>query len=282
MTDKPSHNRIKYVLLKPWLIPDFALTFIKFEIVANRTYSQDYTWFDALFCHFGIDRWSRLAAVTRQIKQNSKTPGPVSVLDAGGGSGTIKHFLEPAKYDITVLDLNKKSLEEVRDSRIGTVQGNACVLPFKDKSFDVVISVDSLEHVPEEQKNDYCTELKRVAKKYVIVHCPCDSRDGTFNGTNCDSEFQRRYHAKYHTYEFNTAQHLESGLPKVEDLKKLFPGASLTGTQNKAVWLDYMIRGLSPYVRQLNGLIYKIKLQKKDNLPPFHCCLLVWHKGSGV
>lgn len=179
---------------------------------------------------------------------------------------------------MTVLDLNSEALKRIDDSRISAVAGDGCRLPFKDNAFDVATSADSLEHVPDARKADYCRELKRVAKRYVIIHCPADSADGRFQGAACDARFLKCYRQRFKRDEPNTLEHLNSGLPKVEELCELFPGATIMGKQNTEVWLKYMTSGLMPYLRLITGLLYKLRLQETDDLQPYHACLLTWRK----
>lgn len=197
-----------------------------------------------------------------------------SYLGCRGGQGTIKEFLSPKEYRLCILEINAEALRRVDDSRIEVIAGDGCRLPFKDNAFDVVVSVDSLEHVPDSRKADYCRELKQVAKRYVIVHCPADSSDGKFQGTAYDTKFLDWYRHRFKKDELNTVEHLNSGLPKVEELSKLFPGATVMGKQNTEVWLKYVTSGRIPYLRLVTGSLYKLCLQRGDDLPP--CC---WRSG---
>ena len=47
-------------------------------------------------------------------------------------------------------------------------------LPFDDESFDIVISIDTLEHVPGDEREMFIKELIRTAKLKVILACPFD------------------------------------------------------------------------------------------------------------
>ncbi|MEK9138335.1 MAG: methyltransferase domain-containing protein [Bacteroidota bacterium] len=45
-------------------------------------------------------------------------------------------------------------------------------LPFRDESFDVVISLDTFEHVPRDFRQGFITEMLRTARRYVIIGFP--------------------------------------------------------------------------------------------------------------
>lgn len=49
------------------------------------------------------------------------------------------------------------------------VKADGCKLPFKDNSFDVVMSTETLEHVPLENQQSFLDELFRVSKGLVFV-----------------------------------------------------------------------------------------------------------------
>lgn len=270
-------KRLRRLLAKPWLLPDKILIYLLTKISHNIILDTDsFSWLQAIFYSWRINQWKRYACVARTIKALDEQP--LTVLDVGGEKGVIKEFLSLRKYRLCVLDIDAEALKQIRSSRLMVITGDGSHLPFKDGSFDVVISIDSLEHVPDSKKPDYCCELKRVAKKYVIIHCPADSSNGKFRGTTCDTKFLQWYQQRFEKDELNIVQHLNSGLPKVEELAKLFPDAIIVGKQNVEVWLKYMRRAYTSYLRFLNGLFYKLSLQKKDDLSPYYACLLVWRK----
>jgi ubiquinone/menaquinone biosynthesis C-methylase UbiE len=270
-------GKLKELLNKLWLLPDRVLAYLLVKLRRRVTLSTDsFSWLQAMF-YFGIDDWQRYASVAQQIK--TLDDAPVAVLDVGGGSGTIREFLDSERYRLCVLDVNIEALRRIDGSKLGMVAGDGCCLPFKDSSFDVVISVDSLEHVPDANKADYCRELKRVANRYVIIHCPADSSDGRFQGTIYDAKFLEWYRHRFKKDELNTLEHLNSGLPKVDELRKLFPKANVTGKRNANVWFRYVTISYTPYIRFSTGLLYKLRLQNKDDMPPYHACLLMWRKG---
>jgi ubiquinone/menaquinone biosynthesis C-methylase UbiE len=269
-------SRLKPLVKKPWLLPDKVLAYLLVKLRQRVTLSTDsFGWLQAIL-YTGIDQWQRYGSVAQQIR--TLDDASITVLDVGGSSGTIRKFLDCKRYRLCVLDVNIQALAKIDDLRLGVIAGDGCCLPFKDNSFDVVISVDSLEHVPDANKAAYCQELKRVAKRYVIVHCPADSSDGEFQGAACDAKFLQWHQQRFERNEPNTLEHLNSGLPKVDELRRLFPEANVAGKQNAHVWFKYMTISAAPYIRLVAGLLYKLRLQNKDDLPPYHACLLMWRK----
>lgn len=269
-------TRIGALLAKPWLLPDKLLAHFLAGLRQRVSLNTDsFGWLHAIL-YSGIDVWQRHASVAQQIKTIEGTP--ITILDVGGSSGTIREFLDSKRYRLCVLDINIAALRRIGDLRLGVVAGDGCWLPFKDNSFDVVTSVDSLEHIADATKADYCRELKRVAKSYVIIHCPADSTDGRFQGTACDTKFLKWHRQRFKRDEPNTLEHLQAGLPQVDEFGKLFPGAEIIGKQNANAWFKYMTISYTPYIRFVTGLFYKLRLQQRDNMPPYHACLLVWRK----
>lgn len=273
-----SEGWLKLLLAEPWLLPDKVMAYILNGLSRSIVWdTTTFGWLQAILCSPSMDQWQRYASVIEEIKKLDKRH--LSILDVGGGGDIIRSFLAAKENDVHILDTHAKCLRRVKDRWIKVILGDGCALPFKDDSFDVVISLDSLEHVPDSTKLDYCRELKRAAKSYVIIHCPVDSTDGRFQGTSYDIKFLRWYRRRYKKSEPNTAAHLRSGLPKLEQLAAAFPNAKVIGRQNCELWLTYMKGEYTPYARLAIGLFYKAFLSRKDSQPPYKSCLLVWRKG---
>ena len=87
----------------------------------------------------------------------------MTMLDVGGRPGLLGKFLPKDK--IFNLDVEKGNAKNF-------IVGNGCRLPFKDKSFDIVISVDVLEHVPFKNKPKFLEEVLRVSRRFNIIGAP--------------------------------------------------------------------------------------------------------------
>jgi len=222
-----------------------------------------------------IDHWRRYSLVASRIKElNLKS---CLLLDVGGNMGSICEFIDPQQYRILTLDINSDAMC-FRNTHIDAIIADGCRIPFKNNSFDIVISVDAVEHIPSLKKDEFCRELMRVAKRRVILHCPLDSSDGKFQGSVYDAKFYKWYKTLFKEDIEATKEHLMLGLPTIEKLSSLFPGSVIYGTQNANIWLKYMKWERIPYVWPVTGLIYKFIWNKKEDNPPFYSCLLIWDK----
>ena len=76
------------------------------------------------------------------------------------------------KNNITALNINKKHIDRVKKKypEIKAIVGDACNLPFNDKSFDIVFSNAVIEHVGNFEKQILMAkEVMRVGKSWFIT-----------------------------------------------------------------------------------------------------------------
>ena len=85
------------------------------------------------------------------------------LLDVGGGYGRFAGPLSE-RHDVTLLDISPEMLEEARRRypHLDVVEGDAGELPFRDESFDAVLALDLLPHLPDLEAA--LRELRRVAR----------------------------------------------------------------------------------------------------------------------
>ena len=93
-----------------------------------------------------------------------------TVLDAACGEGYGSHLMAEYAQRVTGLDISEEAVkwagERYRDrSNLKFVTGDVTSLPFGDKSFDIVISFETIEHISEQQQQAFLQEIRRVLKE---------------------------------------------------------------------------------------------------------------------
>lgn len=256
-------------------IPEDLIKYIVKKLFNSKVRTDHFGIFESIRYSWHIDVFQRYSIIVKEI--NKMNDECTSILDIGGGGDVILDFIDSSKYNICVLDINKKAFFGA-NKELNAIIADGCKIPFKDNSFDVVTSVDSLEHVPDSVKPGYLRELKRVAKKRVLMHFPATSSDGKYQGERYDIKFNEMHKRLSGIDEINTMEHIRSGLPKIEDIKSFFPDSNIIGRQNCDVWYKYMILERLPYIGLVAGLIYLVFWEKKNNKPPYYACLIKWEK----
>jgi len=135
-----------------------------------------------------------------------------TLLDVGSGGLGIADLLDE-RWEITAVD---QSFEDYGawarppSTRARRVVGDVCALPFPDRSFDVVVALDLLEHVAPGRRGLALRELGRVASRRVIVAAPAGS---------AAIEADRRLARSLRRPPPWLQEHLETGLPFPADLE---------------------------------------------------------------
>lgn len=94
--------------------------------------------------------------------------GCETILDAGGGTGWVTNELRGSHHVVTL----DSSAESLRHALGETILASVVALPCADRSFDLVISSQVLEHLPDEPLGKAVAEMMRVAKDYLLVSVP--------------------------------------------------------------------------------------------------------------
>jgi SAM-dependent methyltransferase len=107
-----------------------------------------------------------------------------SLLDVGTCFGFFPLLLQQSdpQLNVVALDVSAPILELARDAavsrhRVGAVEfvcGDACSLPFADRSFDTVTALHVLEHLAPSSASRTLQEMCRVARCRVIVAVPME------------------------------------------------------------------------------------------------------------
>lgn len=105
-------------------------------------------------------------ACTEEILKNISSK---KVLEVGCGRGYLANKMSK-KSDVTACDIVIPDSIKSKYPKIKFVEGNIQSLPFKDNSFDTVVTTHTLEHV--QDLPGALQELRRIAKKELIIVVP--------------------------------------------------------------------------------------------------------------
>lgn len=97
-----------------------------------------------------------------------------SVLDVGCGKGTAAETVAEVFSWLIGIDIFEPYLREAKKKCIYSdlVQGDIRLLPFKSKSFDIVLCLEVLEHMEKADARVLIKELERIARQRVIICSP--------------------------------------------------------------------------------------------------------------
>lgn len=116
-----------------------------------------------------LSRYARFYGILRTINRCRFD----SFLDVGGSEGYCAAFIKRffRTQHVVSSDLSKQACQRARtiyglETKVADIHD----LPFNDKSFDLVLCSETIEHVSDPKRALY--ELKRVAGRYLIVTTP--------------------------------------------------------------------------------------------------------------
>ena len=236
-----------------------------------RPRGTDYGLSEVFFRSKYIDQFKRYACAIKEVREMESE---ISVLEIGAGGEGISYFSNLfKKCDFFLFDVRKDAFNGLNKRQ--AIIGDGCRLPFRDKAFDVIVSVDTVEHIPKSLRHNFYKELKRVCKKRIILTCPIQSSDGIFQGKKYDITFQYLYERNYGVRETNTAQHIAAGHPTLEEIKRAIPDSAIYGYQNCECWLKYMLFSSKPFLGLFCGLLYYFLWKRNNDKPPYWGAIIV-------
>jgi len=110
-----------------------------------------------------ISRYLILAGILETYKYHQGVKS-LKVLEVGGSGSILKNFVD---VDLTIVDILPNT-----DNQQNYVQGSALAMPLDSDNFDVVISCDIMEHIPENDREMFLKESTRVTKDLLIIAAP--------------------------------------------------------------------------------------------------------------
>jgi SAM-dependent methyltransferase len=129
-----------------------------------------------------------------------ETPDTI-VLEVGSGSEGIAYWL-PGR-DVTSVD-----------PAVPGREGDARSLDFPDRSFDIAVALDMLEHIQPEERSSVLRELVRVTRQRVILGFPSGAR-----AFEVDVGLGRMLDRRGHTHTDWLEEHLRHGFPDANEVE---------------------------------------------------------------
>lgn len=208
--------------------------------------------------------------VVERIRGNRKR---LTILDVGGAPGHLKKFLPRDRIIVLDREAGSEGIELVGDGR---------QLPFPDRAVDVVVSLDTLEHLSGRQRPAFLRELARVSDDAVLVSAPFGGPQ-TEEAESILRGFLRHRLKMDHPF---LDEHAQYGLPEREAVERalsrhLGPVVALpNGCLDR--WLLLMAMSfyfdldpsLAELKRQVNAY-YNRNYYRQDNAEPAYRHLLV-------
>ena len=128
----------------------------------------DLRWFNRWFGGLSTTR-TLFETAARVVGQTKFT-----VLEVASGDGyvmqTVANDLADKGIQIDVTLLDRAASHLPRNGRMPKVTADALSLPFRDGSFDLVVSSLFLHHLPPDQAGHFALETLRVCSTAVLVH----------------------------------------------------------------------------------------------------------------
>ncbi|MEK7580967.1 MAG: hypothetical protein AAB512_01670 [Patescibacteria group bacterium] len=174
-----------------------------------------------------------------QFVSNNET-----VLDIGGELNHLTQFCSPKK--IIVANLNTGDVIITKDK-----------IPFSHHSFDVVCSIDVLEHIPKNKRANFINNLVAIARKRVILSFPI--------GTKEHNEYEKKMELFLKKQSFSVTylkEHIRYGLPQKEEIEEIVKNSKSLMVYSGNIKLNELLFKIfifDPKIKYVRRAVYVLK-----------------------
>lgn len=138
-----------------------------------RQFGKEYFDGDRLYGYGGYSYHPRFwQATVKRFRDYYQLAENAMVLDVGCAKGYMLHDFKELMPNLTVagVDLSEYAIKNAIHTVKPFLQvGNAKSLPYKDSSFDLVISINTIHNLPLEECKQALQEIKRVSRRDAFV-----------------------------------------------------------------------------------------------------------------
>jgi len=143
--------------------------------------------------------WKRLAIAGDFIKDNAGQKA--NILDFGCGTGVFSYEMAKSGHDILALDLDLTPVHLLSKvisypENISFIQGDFFTTDFKGQTFDFIVALDVLEHIPLDKLPLYLDKFNELLKEggHVIVSGPTENILYKIGRKLAGNDFTGEYH----------------------------------------------------------------------------------------
>jgi len=161
-----------------------------------------------------------------------------SILDVGCGDGRLTNQLLNRAKRVVGVDTSAEALQYVQTE---TIRASASELPFPDSSFEGVVATDVLEHLPDDIYARSLSEIRRVAKKWIVVGVPWKQQlsRGLVRCPRCGAAF----HVNYHTRAYNIHRLRRLFWPDFRVVRVQYSGEDVAAYTRPLLWVKQHVGG---------------------------------------
>lgn len=143
------------------------------EIIAiAKKFDKDFFDGDRKCGYGGYKYDGRWKSVVKRMRDHYNLPDNAAILDIGCAKGFMLHDFKELMPDcnITGVDVSSYAIENSMPSVKSFLRvASADKLPYPDKSFDLVISINSIHNLPLERLKDALKEIQRVCRGHAYI-----------------------------------------------------------------------------------------------------------------
>lgn len=210
-----------------------------------------------------LNQLFRYSKIVKLIKKEN----PKTILEIGSGTQGIGKYIS---RKFVGCDINLSDIEigkSIPSKNSSLIKGSALCLPFKDNVFQLVISLDMLEHIKLDEREQTIKEAYRVAKEKVIFAFPCGE-----SAIKYDKKIKKWFDLIKKSQRFWLLEHIEKKLPLKEDIIEILNRnrMSFKILSNENILLHYLVIILESipviniYLAQISEAISAEKYKKRD------------------
>lgn len=172
----------------------------------------------------------------------------INVLDVGGKENSLWAMVadEGLPYDLTVIDILPA---DARTEHYKYIQHDATAMPFAENAYEVVISTDALEHIPDAKKEAIIAECLRVAKDYVIIAAPFNSQL-VDQAEHIANDYFKSFSGNDHLW---LSEHFVYHKPEKKQIEKIIK-------QERLPYLDIQVGNLQNWLLMVLSHFYAVKI----------------------